>query len=49
MRLEEGITYLTSDELAAVDRAAAEVFGLGIPDLMGKAGLDREAVAERLN
>jgi len=48
MRLEDGITFLTSDELAAVDRAATEVFGIGIPDLMGKAGLATATMARRM-
>jgi NAD(P)H-hydrate epimerase len=48
MRLEGGIAYLTSDELVAVDRAATEVFGIGVPDLMGKAGLATATMARRM-
>jgi hydroxyethylthiazole kinase-like uncharacterized protein yjeF len=48
MRLEGGIAYLTSDEMAAVDKAATEVFGIGVPDLMGKAGLTTATMARRM-
>jgi hydroxyethylthiazole kinase-like uncharacterized protein yjeF len=48
LRLEDGIAYLTSDEMAAVDRAATEVFGIGVPDMMGKAGLATATMARRM-
>jgi NAD(P)H-hydrate epimerase len=48
LRLEDGIAYLTSDEVAAVDRAATEVFGISVPDLMGKAGLATATIARRM-
>jgi hydroxyethylthiazole kinase-like uncharacterized protein yjeF len=48
LRLEDGITYLTADEVAAVDKAATEVFGIGVPDLMGKAGLATATMARRM-
>ena len=48
MRLEGGMTFITADEMAAVDKAATEVFGIGVTDLMAKAGLATATLARRM-
>ena len=48
MRLENGIAYLTADEMMIADRDASEVFGIPVTTLMEKAGQTTATMAQRL-
>lgn len=47
MKMEGGVAFLASEEMADADREATERFGIGVPVLMEKAGLATATMARR--